>query len=318
MDGQGLAGRRSYRSPALSAHAGRLAGVLLGALALLAVPAAAADATTASEVVEESAAWLAIRIDPARMVNQHLHAGDNACVPATLLNALRCGPADFQRCADALPGGTDRERIEGIISGAGSMPSLVEAGQPCYSDTIGVRAEDIAPMCARLLAGASSGAPSGRYFDRVGEEDVRAQVVRTHGLLLASLTAGVPVVLSLRAFTANRPDESKEILWNGLGGHAVLLVALPRAVGAGALGFPMRYVDPWTASVNEAYVRGEQVRGFKAVKGSGSKGFVWLENAFLQIDAPFLQMGTQRLRFYERSFITLDYGVGRFPETAKP
>jgi hypothetical protein len=296
--------------------------VLLGfALALLArAPLAAAEAAAAagSGVVEEAVPWLGVRVDPARMVNQHLHAGDGACVPATLINALRCGPADFQRAADALPGGSDRERLDGIIAGALSLPSVIEAGQPCYSESNGVRPDDMPQLFGRLLAGASTSPPSGRYLDRVGDEGVQAQLVRVHDLLLASITAGVPVVLSLRAFAASRADESKEFRWNGLSGHAVLLVALPRAVLPGVLGFAMRYLDPWTASVKEGYVRGEVVRGFKAVKGSGSKDFVWLENAFLEVDAPGLQLGTQRLAFHERSLIILNYGVGRFPAAPAP
>jgi hypothetical protein len=300
----------------------RQRGVRLAVLAVLTIlaggPLAAADAPAPGGAVAEAVAWLGVRVDPARLVNQHLHPGDGACVPATLLNALRCGPADFRQLAGALPGASDRERLDGIIGVALGMPSAIEPGQPCYSESNGVRADDIPPLFARLLRGSAATPPTGRYLDRVGDESVQAQVQRIHALLLASLGDGVPVVLSLRSFAASHADEGGEFRWNGLSGHAVLLVALPRVVGAGALGFPMRLIDPATASVQECYVRGEVVRGFKAVKGSGSKDFAWVENAFLQVDLPGLPLGTQYLHFYERSFIILNYAVGRFPAPPAP
>jgi hypothetical protein len=102
--------------------------VLLGfALALLArAPLAAAEAAAAagSGVVEEAVPWLGVRVDPARMVNQHLHAGDGACVPATLINALRCGPADFQRA----PRRHHRRRAQPAVSDRG-RPAVLQREQ---------------------------------------------------------------------------------------------------------------------------------------------------------------------------------------------
>jgi hypothetical protein len=307
----GVAGRAAVTA---AAPAARSATVLLYALLVILVrfPLAAAD-VAGGGVVEESVAWLGVRVDPTRIADQQVHPGNNVCVPATLLNALRFGPADFQRRAAALPGATDKERIDGIIADAGSMPSLVEPGQPCYTDSGGVRAPDMPQMYGRLLAGAASAAPGGRYLDRVDKEDIQAQLRRIHGLLLASLAAGVPVVVSLNSIAASRADQGKEFMWHALAGHVVLIIALPRVVPPGALGFPMRFIDPWTASIQEGYVMGEVVRGCQAVKGSGSKDFVWLGNAFLQVAVPGLTVGTGQLPFYARSFITLNYAVGRFP-----
>lgn len=260
--------RNAARSLALAATANQLANLVMLATAL-----ACSDAAHASDggVADEAVTWIGIHVDPARIVDQHLHPSDSACVPATLLNALRFGPENFQHQASALPGTTDRERLESIVTVASAMPSHIEPGQPTFSENNGVRADDIPLVLAQLLTGGTGDAPRGTYLDRHTNESGHGHLTRIHSMPLGLLAAGVPVVLSMGAFGATSANDQKDFTWNGLGAHAVLIIALPKALSHDALGCPMRYVDPWTASIQEGYIRSEEVfRSLRSILSWGS------------------------------------------------
>lgn len=271
------------------------------------------------------------------ILDQHLRAGtDNACVPTTLLNALRCGPPAWQAVWRALPGGDPRGRLDGLLAAFGGLPSQVDAGKPLFRDDVGVKADDIPVLFNALLVAHHQAPLSGTYLDRRDGESAVACLRRVHALLRASLAAGIPVVASIRSFAALRappagglagdgkdggstpavaPTSGQvEFSWSGIGAHVVLIVAVPRTLESWQAGFAVRYADPWIGALAEGYVRSEERRGSMAVKGSGETDFVWKDNAFLQIDAPGLDLGTSRLPWYERSFFTLNYAVGLFPD----
>ncbi|MBA3938962.1 MAG: hypothetical protein H0X38_16065, partial [Planctomycetes bacterium] len=224
----------------------------------------------------------------------------------------------------------------GMLATFGGLPSQVDAGKPLYGDDVGVKADDIPVLFNALLAAHNQAPLAGTYLDRRDGESAAALLRRVHALLRTSLEAGIPVVASIRSFAALRaapaagrggePGKAggnapatvpvggpEEFSWSGIGAHVVLIVAVPRVLETWQGGFAVRYADPWIGALAEGYVRSEERRGFMAVKGAGETGFAWKDNAFVQLDAPGLDLGTSRLPWYERSFFTLNYAVGRFP-----
>ncbi|MBA3937629.1 MAG: hypothetical protein H0X38_09210, partial [Planctomycetes bacterium] len=89
-----------------------LSGPVIGAWLLSSVALGAADA--AAPTIATVDPLVAVPIPAEGILDQHLREGtDNACVPATLLNALRCGPPAWQTVWRDLPGGDARGRLNG-------------------------------------------------------------------------------------------------------------------------------------------------------------------------------------------------------------
>jgi len=83
-----------------------------------------------------------------------------------------------------------------------------------------------------------------------------------------------------------------------------------------ALGCVFRYVDPWTGKVAEGYIYSETTRGFQSVKGTAQRS-EWKDASFLNLVSPPLKLRTDEHRWYLRTLITLDYGLGEFGDEGR-
>jgi hypothetical protein len=274
-----------------------------------------ASVSPPDNVVESAVPTVGVRVDDARIVSQALYS-ENACVPASVLNALRFGPPSFRKAFDTIPGEGEKDKLTHLVKTYGVKPSVVEPG-PAYDESSGIKAEDIPPFFNAILKDHGGETVEGTYFDRQPKESTGDHLRRVHGCLARSLAAGIPVVVSFRSFAAHRMKDKDDFLWEGVGAHVVLVTRVPRELDPRQKGFAFEFVEPHQVVRTEGYVGIEEVRGFKAVKGSGQKDFTWLaDSPFLLVTAPVLNIGTRREAWYARSFITLNYGAGRFREAA--
>ena len=251
-----------------------------------------------------------VQVDPAKTICQMIVPIENACTPSVFLNALRFGPPLFQKIFNELPGRSDKEKLARIIEKEGSLPSYVKPGHKIFDPKIGVFADDFPKYFNALLKKADESI-TGMYFDVGENEKPEAHLRRIHGLLLHSLKQGVPVSTSVRSFAALLKGDA--FLWDGIAGHAILIVGVPKVLPPDAQGILFEFIEPSTGRVREGYIFSETVRGFKAAKGSGAK-VTWVEGGFLQIVAPSLNINTAQQPWFARTFLTLNYGVGRFNE----
>ena len=275
-----------------------------------------------------------VDVDPAKIICQTIVPTPGGCGPATFLNALRFGPPAFQDAFADLPGESDKEKLAGVIATHGSAPSALVPGQRLFGSRGGVWADD-AHKYFKSILGDRAERLLCTYFELMGQETPAEHLRRIHGLLVLSLERGVPIITSIRAFAA-RKRQDQEIAWERIAGHYILIVRVPREVSVGAQGFMFEFVEPAYGKLCEGYIYSETVRAFKALKEACAgymynettkefepmKGSLqrseWIENGFLHVVSPSLFLETSMQPWYARTFVTLDFGLGKFGSERTP
>jgi hypothetical protein len=271
---------------------------------------------------------IGVDVDPSRIIRQDIISRGGACGPATFLNALRFGPTAFQNAYSALPGNSDSEKLANIVSDHGSVPSASMPGQSLFASNGGVFADDANTYFNSILAGHSE-PMSWTYFDVAPNEAPSQHLRRVHRILASSLEQGVPVITSVHSFAARKQNDDT-FSWNRIGGHFILVFAVPGQLNEGASGFIFQFVDPNVSKPCEGYIYSEIVRPFVAAKEScagyilntatnhfeplkGSRETKWIENGFLHVVSPSLWLKTQGEPWHARTFLVLNFGLGKFP-----
>jgi hypothetical protein len=268
-----------------------------------------------------------VDVDPSKIIRQDIIPRDGACGPATVLNALRFGPPAFQDAYSALPGNSDSEKLASIIATHGSAPSAAIPGQSLFASTGGMWTDDLYTYFSSIL-GDQTKSLAWTYFEVADRESPAEHLRRVHSLLVLSLEQGVPIIGSINSFAA-RKQKDEMFQWKGICGHFILIFGVPRQINGDGQGFLFQFIEPGIGKPCEGYVYSETVRPFVAAKSSSTgyiysetaKQFVpikgsheskWIENGFLHVISPSLPLRTQNEPWYARTFLTLDFGLGRF------
>jgi hypothetical protein len=233
--------------------------------------------------------------------NQLVVAG-NACGPAALLNAFRCGNTDWQRAGNALAGANDRERLLRIIREIGMRPSRHVSGHPRWSRR-GVGLADLCDMANEMIVGQFLPQLSEEAFFLKRGESPEALVRRVYQRFDTSMVKGLPPVLSVRRYALRRAAGQDAAHWVVIDAHFVTLTVLPRRLEKHAFSFPVSYIDPWGA---------RRCQGSLGIPGEpvfpDAAGF----SSCLEADFPEAAVGRKRVGRGERTVLLLAAAIGRW------
>lgn len=233
--------------------------------------------------------------------NQLLVAG-NACGPASLLSAFRCGSERWQRAANAVPGATDKARMTSIIRTQGMRASPHLGGRSRWSRS-GVNVADLTDI-ANEIAGPQN-LPRLRYevFFLSGKETPEKLIKRVHKRLNRSLAKGLPPVISIRRF-AYRETPSGVRSWTIIDGHFVTVIALPKKLGKHDRAFQVTYLDPWGGKKSDGWI---SISNRSFLRGSTTDSAIapCLEAVF-----PKALVGKKNVRQGEVTVLTLSAATG--------
>ncbi len=247
---------------------------------------------------------------PPRPIVGQAKVGEFACGPCAIYNTLVCGDPKLCAVAAELPGDDAFAKIRYLIDKYGLKPSEEYGGKkPRYDDKSGVTWHDLRHFVNDVLRDHQVPPVEGRYLDRDKGETPLEQLRRVHALLRESLAAGFPPILAVRSFYAKQ--EKDTFLWNGLCGHWVTVVDLPRSIPDREKGFRFGFADPGSGRVEYGYAYAEVVRDFTAAKGNAER-WEWISGRpFLLLTAPALPLYTQKAPWHSRTIVTLNYAVYR-------
>ncbi len=253
-----------------------------------------------------------IAVDPTKIIDQNEYS-KFACTPTAVLNALQFGNEHLQNVFVSIPGENPNKKLRHIISTYGGLDSIVSAEQTLFGEERGMKGEDIVPFVNSILEKSAAKRMVGAFADRRDHESSQNQVARVHKNISDSLSAGVPIIASIRAFAALPTGPLWTQQWNGVGSHAIVIVGVAPIGNTSGSGFAFTFIDPDGAQLEEGYIFMETTRGFRAIKGSHETDYVWVgDRAFLNVCAPTLRLGTGQLPWNTRSFFTLHFIVGDF------
>lgn len=251
-----------------------------------------------------------VDVDPAAIARP---VPENSCAPASLLSCLRFGAAPLQRIYRQLPGDEATDKIAHLVEEYGGRPSVVDPAKTWFGADRGMFSEDILEMANAVLDAHGAAPLTGEYADRAEGEPLAVHLRRVHAWLVHSLDAGVPPIISVRSFAVQH--DADDFRWEGVASHAVLVTRVPRELAPNVRGFTFEFVEPSGATVEEGYVRIEEVRPYSAIRGSGDKDFRWITGSpFLLVEAPVLDMGQAAEEWSARTIVTLNYVIGRLAD----
>ena len=233
--------------------------------------------------------------------NQLVVAG-NACGPAALLNALRCGNTDWQRACRAITGTTDKERLLAIIRISGMRPSRNMPGHPRWSRR-GVSVADLTDMANELIAGQYLPPISSDVFFLNPRESPEILLRRVHQRLDTSLAKGLPPLVSLRRYALRPQPAGKAPQWIVIDAHFVTLTAIPGTLDKTARSFPVSYIDPWG---------GKRYQGSIGIPGPAAFTDAAGQSFCLEAEFPQTAVGKSLVHRGEKSVLTVAAAIGRW------
>lgn len=276
------------------------------------IPLLVAVIAVASFVVG-SAAQEGAPAPPAIPVDQRDYEDSaNGCGPATILNLLRFGGAEFRPALRGLVGSTDGVLMRFLVDRYfRNRPSSTHPGWKRWG-VHGIEGPDLAAGLNELLEEHGIAPTDSTFLDRRENESETSHLDRVHRLFADSLERGTPPLLSLRSFVVRRRERlGGEPHWETGFAHYVLVTALRGAPSPS--GFEIEAIDPWRGRRTILYVHREaNGQSFLALKGNAETG-TWLEGRpFLQVLAP--EVPTLRpadLEWDERYLVVADFLIGR-------
>ena len=240
--------------------------------------------------------------DPTAVPANQLVVAGNACGPAALLNAFRCGNSAWQRASAAISGSTDKERLLTIIRISGMRPSRNIPGHPRWSRR-GVSVADLTDMANELTAGQYLPPISSEMLFLQPRESPENLLHRVYQRLDTSLAKGLPPVISLRRHALRSQPDSKSPQWVVIDAHFVTLTAIPRSLDKSARSFPVSYIDPWGAKLCKGSIG---IPNPAAFTDSAGQAFC------LEADCPQSAVGQSLVQHGEKSILTLAAAIGRW------
>ena len=232
--------------------------------------------------------------------NQLVVAG-NACGPAALLNAFRCGSPDWQRASKALAGTDDKESILKIIREIGMRPSKHVPGHPRWSRR-GVSVADLLDMANEMSAGQFLPQLSAEVFFLGPRETPEKLLRRVYQRFDTALTKGFPPVVSLRRYALRRqPGMAPQ--WVVIDAHFVTLTAIAHKLDKTARAFSVSYIDPWGA---------QRCQGTIGIPGRSVFADAAGQSACLEADFPQSGVGQKMVRRGEESVLAVAAAIGRW------
>ena len=247
--------------------------------------AAAAPTSTAGD-------FIGVEVDPGAVIRQQLLSKSaNACGPAAIANSLRFGSPPHRNAWETLPGTDDQRRIRRLFDRYFFGRESTVFPKMKRFEWRGVESEDLTAAFREFLEDRGLEPVTGRYLDRREGEKDRDFLARLYREMRYSLKAGVPPILGLRSFLAQRDpaadsDTAGEISWKPSRHHFVVITRIPESLEDGALGFPFELLDSNGGHRRTAFVFAEPQRPFMALRGNEQTGR-WLSGKpFLLVNAP--------------------------------
>lgn len=227
-------------------------------------------------------------------VNQLIVSG-NACGPAALLTAFRCGDENTRQAAAAIPGTSDRERLLHIIRAHGLKPSISLRNRTRWTRH-GINPEDLHAIATELAtASANLTLKSHSLHAAAGIPGTRT-LRHSHQLLRDSLARGFPPVLSIRRYTL------RDGQWLMLDGHFITIVRVPEKIDRQATSFALTYFEPWGAKKREANLVIPKVPFLtEDPERPGALG----------LDAPLADVGKSKVRRGETTILAASFLIAR-------
>lgn len=173
----------------------------------------------------------------------------NACGPAALLTALRCGGEKWRAAESSFGGGTDKERLARFIARAKGSTSATTPGSSRWTRR-GMSLIDLRDMANESRTAWFTPAVADETFFRGKNETPAALLARIHKCLEVSLAAGFPPVMSIRRHV---PGKAKD--WPVTESHFITILSVPRGWEGNAGSFVFRYADPWGGGASHGVLR---------------------------------------------------------------
>ncbi|HEY1191803.1 MAG TPA: hypothetical protein VGE74_29495 [Gemmata sp.] len=244
-----------------------------------------------------------VRIDAdlSRAVDQ----GDTpGCGPVSLLNLLKFGPEPYRKVYARLDAGTDAGTLKQLTARYCSPTGA--GGKARYSNRTGIDDPNLARLCAAVATDFDVPALDVLYATRNTGEPNPAFVKRVNGALVASLSRGVPVLMSIDSYGA------RDGKWKKLTGHYMLFTGAQRLGPANPSSFLVEYVNPVGGEHRQAFVYAGR-RKHDGAYAHFKEGDEWLKSdPYLCISSPYTDLSQTKLDGGARHEFFLTILFGRF------
>jgi hypothetical protein len=266
-----------------------------------AAPARAEDPASPRDPAPRSpsAEFVRVATDPATAIRQ----GDTeGCGPVSLLNLLKLGPEPYRKAYAGISGGDDKRALS-LLAERYCSPTGAD-GKAKYSHESGINDPNLSRLCSAVAAEYRLPAIDTLYTNRKADESNADFAVRVNRALIASLSRGLPVVMSIDSYG------ERDGKWRKLTGHYMLITGVQRMGKANPESFLIEFVNPAGGEHRQAFVfaDGREHRGALAHFPDGDKRLAG--NPYLSVASPYTDLRRNGLNVAARHefYLTVVFG----------
>ncbi|MCE9565596.1 MAG: hypothetical protein K8U57_26540 [Planctomycetes bacterium] len=239
-------------------------------------------------------------------VTQAISQGDTqGCGPVSLLNLLKLGPESHKKAYTKLTNGDDSLALK-LLAEKYCSPNGAE-GKVRYSNRTGIDDPNLSRLCTALATDFELPPIETLYTTRKKAEANPDFAKRVNEALIASLSRGVPVLMSIDSYG------EREKKWTKLTGHYMLFTGVQRISKANPSSFLVEYVNPVGGEHRQAFVYAGR-RKHEGAFAHFKDGDEWLKNdPYLCLSSPYTDLGQSKLDGNARHefFLTILFGQFR-------
>lgn len=243
-----------------------------------------------------------IEADLTRAISQ----GDTeGCGPVSLLNLLKLGPEPYQKAYTKLSQGDDALALKRLAAKYCSPTGA--GGKVRYGDQTGIDDPNLTRLCAAVTNDFELTPIDTLYTTREAKESNPDFAKRVNDALVASLSRGVPVLMSIDSYGV------RDGKWNKLTGHYMLFTGVQRIGKSNPSSFLVEYVNPVGGEYRQAFVYAGR-RKHDGVYAHFKEGDEWLKNdPYLCMSSPYTDLAQTKLEGAARHefFLTIFFGQFR-------
>jgi len=236
-------------------------------------------------------------------VTHAISQGDTqGCGPASLLNLLKLGPEPHKKAYTKLSSGDDSLALKLLAENYCSANGA--EGKVKYSNRTGIDDPNLSRLCNAVATDFELPPIETLYTTRKKGESNPDFAKRVNEALIASLSRGVPVLMSIDSYG------EREKKWTKLTGHYMLFTGVQRISKSNPSSFLVEYVNPVGGEHRQAFVYAGR-RKHDGAFAHFKNGDEWLKNdPYLCLSSPYTDLGQGKLDGNARHefFLTILFG----------
>lgn len=193
-----------------------------------------------NEATKDSTDWVKIDTPNSIQTSQIVAGYPMGCQITSMLYTLKLGNPEYRNSYEKIPGSSDIEKIQSLVSQFGAQKSRDKVNEPAFSEKYGTNPNDLPWMFQSLVSGSAPLKTITYLIPKAYSQKTSNMIDDFHQQVVSSLSLGKPIMIQL-------------LYTNPSFSHAVVITGIERQASSSKK-LNIRILDPMTGKGSFASV----------------------------------------------------------------